>query len=185
MQSIIKNAKRLFSPNIMSTAAPGGGTPVGIFGGGTINKIPKFSAATTITDSQIIDDGTTVSIGAAPLGAAKLEIVGGALQGIYATSSIFGVNGVGTGGTSYGIKGESDTGIALRANISNITGIGLDITNTVNPISQIPLFKVYATGVINAPQLPISNIGLNVGDFYISDAATILANGDKVVGIKV
>ncbi|MFH1046872.1 MAG: tail fiber domain-containing protein [Patescibacteria group bacterium] len=46
----------------------------GIGGGGTANYLPKFSAASTLTNSQIFDDGTNVGIGiAAPT--YKLDIV--------------------------------------------------------------------------------------------------------------
>ena len=42
--------------------APGGGTPVGIIGSGTVNKVAKFIAGTTIGDSIIYDDGVNIGI---------------------------------------------------------------------------------------------------------------------------
>lgn len=41
------------------TNLPGGG---GLGGTGTINSIPKFTAATTVGNSQITDNGTAVAI---------------------------------------------------------------------------------------------------------------------------
>lgn len=58
-QSIIKNIKRVFS-SASNNTPPGGGTPVGVIGSGTTNKVAKFTGASTIGDGLITDDGTSV-----------------------------------------------------------------------------------------------------------------------------
>ena len=47
-----------------------------VTGTGTTNYLPKFTGSTTIGDSQIVDDGTTIQIGNIPLGG-KLNITNG------------------------------------------------------------------------------------------------------------
>jgi hypothetical protein len=75
--------------------------------------------------------------------------------------------------------GVPTTRFATNGNVGIGTGAGsIDTTLLV-----VGSFK-NTTG-INSAGLPTSNAGLSTGDFYVSTAATILANGDKVVGWKV
>jgi len=61
----------------------GGGTPSGmISGAGTVPKIPKFTAANVIGDSQISDNGTTVFIGASATSASAVFEVNSTTQGV-------------------------------------------------------------------------------------------------------
>lgn len=55
------------------TASVGGGFS-GLTGSGTVNKVPRFSGATSLANSQISDDGTDVTLG----GTVKLAGTGGA-----------------------------------------------------------------------------------------------------------
>lgn len=48
----------------------------GISGSGTLNYVPRFSAANTLGNSMIIDDGTNLGVGVAPGGSYKLEVNG-------------------------------------------------------------------------------------------------------------
>src|SRR3954467_14607469 len=52
-------------------AIDNGGSP-----SGTVNYLPKFDSATTIKDSQIYDDGTSVGIGGVPASGFKLDVKG-------------------------------------------------------------------------------------------------------------
>lgn len=95
---------------------------------------------------------------------AKLQVVGGSSQGVYSTSTNdIAVNAVGTGSSSYGVKGESDTGTALRANITNTSGIGLDVNYTP---TNATLLKVLANGQVLMPNLPTSAAGLPSGALW-------------------
>jgi len=49
------------APQLQYAIPAGGGVPVGVSGVGTVNRLTKWSAATTIADSGVSDDGTTVS----------------------------------------------------------------------------------------------------------------------------
>lgn len=138
----------------------------------------------------LMQAGGFVSIGATTISAAKLEITGGAYQGIYVTSSgQIGVNAVDT--TGYANKAETDTGTAYRANITNVAGIALDLYNTT---TTTQLFKVLGNGKIYA--LPTyadtTNSGTNrllgidnTGKLYNTgiDPASI-GGGSTTLGLK-
>ena len=72
--SQISSTYRTFS--VIDLAASGGGTGgggSGIHGSGTTGYIPKFSGDSTLTNSQVRDDGTNVGIGLSPL--YKLDVL--------------------------------------------------------------------------------------------------------------
>lgn len=79
--SFVADVKHYFSKinelvdacNNGSTVAPGGGTPVGIIGSGTVDKLAKFSAATSVEDSSIYDNGS-VGIGTTTTTLGKVTI---------------------------------------------------------------------------------------------------------------
>ena len=49
------------APQLQYAIPAGGGVPVGVAGAGTVNRLTKWTAATTVGDSGISDDGATVS----------------------------------------------------------------------------------------------------------------------------
>jgi hypothetical protein len=123
-QSIIKNIKRVFAQN----GGSGGG---GVTGSGTTNYIPKWTPdGFTLGNSQIRDNGTSVGIAKNPINAARLEIDGSTtLQGVYITTSgNIGINAVETSGIAN--KSEVTTGTAFRANLTNLSAVGIDIEYT-------------------------------------------------------
>ena len=95
------------------------------------------------TDNFVVRNDGNVGIGTStPL--TKLQVVGGNLQGIYSTSTNdIAINGVGTGVSSYGVKGETDLGTAIRSNITNTSAIGLEVNYTPTNSS---LLKVLGNG---------------------------------------
>ncbi|MES2760985.1 MAG: hypothetical protein V4677_02215 [Bacteroidota bacterium] len=52
-------------------------TPVTVTGSGTANNIPKFSGAATVVNSQITDNGTTVSLGTASVAIGAPNVISG------------------------------------------------------------------------------------------------------------
>lgn len=71
--------------------------------------------------TSIFNNGGSVGINTGTIGAAKLEIIGGSLQGTYIQSSgSIAVNAIDQSG--YAIKGETSTGFGLFAKITNGSG---------------------------------------------------------------
>ena len=61
------------APQLQYAIPAGGGVPVGVAGAGTVNRLTKWTAATTIGDSGISDDGATVSFVARNLASTALQ----------------------------------------------------------------------------------------------------------------
>lgn len=55
-----------------------------------------------------------------------------------------------------------------------------EVYGAIDPL----IMAIMANGKISMKSLPTSDTGLSAGDLYVSSAATILANGDLVVGYK-
>ena len=72
------------SGNVIEVTGGGGGGGIG--GSGTTNYLPKFTASTTLGNSQIFDDGTNVGVGTATP-SQKLEVSGSGNIAIRAVSS--------------------------------------------------------------------------------------------------
>lgn len=119
---------------------------VHIVGSNALSTNFAFKVDSSTTNILAIRNDGFVSINGSSIGAAKLEVTGGAYQGIYVTSSgQIGINAVDTTGIAN--KAETDTGTAYRANITNVTGIALDLYNTT---TTTQLFKVLGDGKVYA-----------------------------------
>jgi len=94
------------SGNVIEVTGGGGG---GIGGSGTTNYLPKFTASTTLGNSQIFDDGTNVGVGTATAGS-KLQINGNAAIG-YSASTAAPTNGLAVAG---------NVGIGIAAPATNL-----------------------------------------------------------------
>lgn len=100
-----------------------------------------------------------VGINVNPIGAARLEIIGGGMQGAYVqTSNSIGINS--NDPTGIANKAETATGTSFRANVTNASGIALDLYNT-NSTTQ--LLKVIGSGYAGfrttSPAYPIDLMG--------------------------
>jgi hypothetical protein len=104
-----------------------------------------------------------VSINQTTVGAARLEITGGAFQGIYVqTTASIGINAVETSGLA--VKGEVSTGTALRGNLTNAAGIGLDVNYTPTNTTIIKAIGTGEVGIgIFTPVVRFHVFGLNNG----------------------
>jgi hypothetical protein len=115
---------------------------VGVSGTTTVNYVSKFSASGTITNSQIQDDGTNVSIGISPSSGFKFRVISSEGAGIGITESksgnfaTFGItstaNGVTTSsGGNKGVQGNAsgntqlNIGVSSQASGSSAKNIGL------------------------------------------------------------
>jgi hypothetical protein len=107
-----------------------------IGGSGTTNYVPKFSAAKTLTNSSIFDNGTNVGIGTASP-ANKLEITQGTAgnSGLRFTN----LNSASTATTSSSkVLGLNSTGDVILTNVPGTQNI-VDFS-TANPNSGSPVF---------------------------------------------
>ena len=138
-------------------ASGGGGG--GISGSGTTNYIPKFSASTSLSNSSIFDDGTSVGIGTtSPTSTYKLNVNGitrstgfntadGTQTGLYGVTNGFDIytgnnkvatyhlNGTGSGSYFEHILGFTNNGTSTGTqNIWKLTGnvSAITATNTMN-----------------------------------------------------
>jgi hypothetical protein len=99
------------------TGAPTWATiPSGVSGSGTANYVAKFTGGTTVGNSQIIDNGTSVGIGWSPMANVKLDING--------STYIDGNLGLGTYNPSYKIHAIGDiyTTGTLRGSALSVSG---------------------------------------------------------------
>ena len=114
----------------------------GIGGSGTTNYVSKFTAASTIGDSQIFDNATNVGIGTiSPT--SKLHILG-----IDSTSSNFALkvdNSASASLLSVRNDGNSGFGTASPNSVLQIKGTGVDLFDVTNNITN--LVKVYSDEV--------------------------------------
>lgn len=83
------------------------------------------------------------------------------------------------GTASYNASQTAKFGV--RNDDPNASGVIATFKNSINNLS----LAIKNNGTISTPYLQIGNAGLSSGDQYQDTAANILANGDKVVGIKV
>lgn len=94
-----------------------------------------------------------------------------------------------TGFIAMQIENTGNVGIGITPTAKlHVKGIDATFSNYVLKLdnsASMPLLHVRNDGHIFMNSLPTSNAGLSTGELYISTAATILANGDKVVGWKV
>jgi len=132
----------------------------------TTNYLQKATASDTVGNSMVYESASGINIGTQGLGYARIEIMGGAYQGIYIqTAGSIGLNAVETSGIAN--KSEVSTGIAFRGNISDVNGIGIDIEYT--PTST-KLFKLYGNGNLDVLGL-IKNLSLTASQYMKTDAS--------------
>jgi len=114
-----------------------------------------------------------VSINQTTIGAAILEITGGAFQGVYSQSNSIGLNGSGTANGSIGVNANVATGFAgtsLYIRSNNASNILIDIVNSsTSPISRMLDNGYFGIGTV-APTSKLQVVGLAT---YADNAAAI------------
>ena len=108
----------------------------GIGGSGTTNNLPKFTAAGTIGDSAITDNGTTVTLVSRALSGTSATFSGNMGIGNTSTDTFSGYSVLQVGGTNNGIIQTFD-GSVKTALVSNATGFGLIGTRTNHSLNII------------------------------------------------
>lgn len=133
-------------------------TPNYISGTGTANYISKFTASGTIGNSLIQDNGTTTSIGAAPVSSTMFSVTGG-------SNAAYGISGRsvklnGTGGYFLGYNGVS---AEANGNGGASTSLGINSTAYDNATN---------IGVQGAATTNSYGATLNIGGKFFADSAT-------------
>jgi hypothetical protein len=119
--------------NITGNLTVGGTiTGAGMMGGtGTAGYVARFTAASTLANSVIRDDGSTVAIGNAPAAGALLAVgptsLSNAIIGTTNAASGVGVYGFGLGSSSIGLYGQG-TGAGVFGLGGGASGVGLQGT---------------------------------------------------------
>jgi len=162
----------------------------GALAGGVANNLTKWTAATTVGNSIIVDNGTSIGIGVAP-GGDKLAVVG-TNKGIYGAGSDYGLWGAGgtTGvygvGTTNGVFGSGPTGVygtsAAGSGVSGISSAG----GSGGYFSSVsgPAIVTGSGNVGIGTGAPTSKLHV-VGNIYSTGQgafATLAANGSPVLG---
>jgi hypothetical protein len=168
----------------VKVGAGGGGT---IGGSGTTNYVPKFTAGTTLGNSQIFDDGTNVGIGTATP-TTKLDVVGGNGDGLqYRTSTrSIGIGQISNEATLYWgssnpliffagselmrITSAGNVGIGYTAPAAklSVSGTTLINTNTDNGVDKLQVSgSMNVSARATAQNLSVTNNGSITNDLTV------------------
>lgn len=178
--------------NTMNDADNGGGIVIGFSSTSSSDGIAiglSTIVASGTVDGIAIGRSATVnnsSIRGVAIGREALVTASNAFAiGNYTTANVDDTIIIGNNGSG----NKPNIGIAISSPTAKLHIKGIDSTSSNYAFkvdnSTTNMFSIRNDGIINASALPTSNAGLSTGDFYIDTAANILANGDKVVGIKV
>lgn len=173
------------TPFIAATTKIGDAAGGGIAGSGTINRIPKFTAATTLGNSQITENGTTVGINnSSPSASAILDVtstVGGLLIPRMTTTQRDAISSPATGLLIY-----NTTTSALNIFIGTwgpLTG-GSGITSLNGLVGSTQTFAPGTSGT----DFAISSVGtthtFNLPDASATARGVINTGAQTVVGAK-
>ena len=160
----------------------------GIGGSGTTNYVAKFTAATTIGNSQIFDNGTNIGIGSASPDR-KLEVMGGS-SGLH-TASFIGSNGY---GIALGYLADYPNIGSIQAFNKNEAAPGRWKTLEINPFggnvgvgTASPMAKLHVIGT-SSYTIPNSfsgagqNAGWSTGFATQAMSVSILSSSNIVSG---
>jgi hypothetical protein len=195
------------APQLQYAIPAGGGVPVGVSGVGTVNRLTKWSAATTIADSGVSDDGTTVSFVARNLSSSAAQtwtlpsdptalIVGGVLT-LNTSQKRLGINcapgtllsvsdGIVAAPSYDGIR-LGNTGEALFSSTDSIRGFraGVDALSTVVVGSTTSHDLLLQRGNVTAITLGASGAVTFAGNLTSSAAqAWTLASSTTALNIQ-
>jgi hypothetical protein len=112
-----------------------------VSGSGTTNYIPKFTAASTIGNSQIFDNGTNVGIGTASP-SVKLDVTGAGVVGRYTSTSNavpISIYNTATSISTIGFKGSTST------NDFNVR-VGADANDYIAYTNNTERLRIFANG---------------------------------------
>jgi hypothetical protein len=164
----------------VKVGAGGGG---GVGGSGTTNYVPKFTAGTTLGNSQIFDNGTNVGIGTTSPGY-KLDVnVTDAGVGSKTIIASFGRIGASASATA------REAGIVFRdADNPTLTGgiTGVRENSFGNFLSGLNFYvqsniSTAATSFSNLTEAMRITSGANVGIGYTAPAARLAVNGTTLI----
>jgi hypothetical protein len=131
----------------------------GIGGSGTTNNLPKFTAAGTIGDSAITDNGTTVTLVSRALSGTSATFSGAMVVGGSSTAQQFSVFGANDPRAEVVSTANNSAGTYFRVmNGATMTG------NATMRVTNTGLFELYTGGASDALRLSIASTGsLGIG----------------------
>jgi hypothetical protein len=162
----------------------------GIGGSGTINYLPKFTASTTLGNSQIYDSGSSIGIGTtSPTAGYKLDVTGNLRiggSGNITSSLIVGAN-LSVGNTANFAYLTASRPVKTDAN-KNLVSSAINIGSGTNDIAGILPITYGGTGIGTTPssgQLLIgtSGGGYNLATIGVGNSLTI-TNGSGSITIS-
>ena len=144
--------------------------------GGTTSSFPAIKRNGTAIDIRLADDSGYASLNCGNISAISGGIIGGN-AGVALGFTYVGAEVNSTG--FYGWSSTATVSATMDTNLSRISAglVGVGTGTTSNVLGGISLSRLIAAG------LPTTR-PTTVGEFYQDTAANILANGDKVVGIR-
>jgi hypothetical protein len=144
--------------------------------GGTTSSFPAIKRNGTAIDIRLADDSNYASLNCGNISAVSGGIIGGN-GGVALGFTYVGAEVANTG--FYGWSSTATVSATMDSNLSRISAglVGVGTGTTSNVLGGISLSRIIAAG------LPTTRPA-TVGEFYQDTAANILANGDKVVGIR-
>lgn len=165
----------------------------GVAGSGTTNYIPKFTGATTLGNSAMSDNGSTVN-SSLPIYAttAGLTAFGGTAGGGSGAVSgqatgagiVYGVQGYTTGTTdvnSAGVRGSGQNGVFGYSNVVN--GVGVKAQAYTNADTAVNALVSTSVGAPNTRAVLASNVSTTAGSNQAINAQATGVNAGTNVGI--
>lgn len=149
----------------------------GIGGSGTTNYLPKFTGSTSIGNSLIFDNGTSVAINTSiPFFNSKLQVnqgtTGGIISNFYDSASDQMLYSYATNSGSIGFQAHNSAGLVVKNIFFNPSGgnVGIGITNPDEILTLNRASSLYAR-IVNTSNSVSTYWGVNGTEIYFGSSS--------------